>query len=299
MSGEGLAFGVTSIQDMAGYLTPSVTIASFRRAELAQRVRIIRWPMPDATGLRAREWESVAADVAPRVRVSGTKWVLDATPIDQFALRRRAYSGRPDWFGRLNFDADTMRVMLAAALRPGAPQTHLHITGDSTLLRVLDMMQALAPDDVWRTKRLRIEHANGIVGPALVRAHALGIVIGQPRQNSAPLRTWLSAGIPVAYGSDGLRNPFVHLAAWIAPTNDPAEAITREQGVLVLTRHAAFAEFEEQRKGTLATGYLADLAVLSQDIFTVPAQALPGTQSLLTVIGGRVALDRLQPPARR
>ena len=55
-----------------------------------------------------------------------------------------------------------------------------------------------------------------------------------------------------------------------------------------LTRGAAFAEFAEADKGTLEMGKLADLALLSQDIFTVPLPELPKTESRLTVVGGKI-----------
>lgn len=63
------------------------------------------------------------------------------------------------------------------------------------------------------------------------------------------------------------------------------------------TRGSAYAEFAEGEKGTLAPGMLADLAVLSQDIFTVPPPTLPGTTSVLTLVGGTVVHDALTRPA--
>ena len=75
--------------------------------------------------------------------------------------------------------------------------------------------------------------------------------------------------------------------------DDTTEAITRERAVEVMTRNAAYAEFAERQKGTLAPGMLADVAVLSQDIFTVPVAALPNTASVLTLVGGRVVYDAL------
>lgn len=57
------------------------------------------------------------------------------------------------------------------------------------------------------------------------------------------------------------------------------------------TRGSAAAEFQEWQKGLLQPGYLADLAVLSQDVFTVPPFAIPGTTSLLTLVGGEVVWD--------
>jgi len=64
------------------------------------------------------------------------------------------------------------------------------------------------------------------------------------------------------------------------------------------TRGAAFAEFAEADKGTLETGKLADLAVLSQDIFTVPLPELPKTMSVLTLVGGTTVYEAKQGAAK-
>jgi predicted amidohydrolase YtcJ len=74
--------------------------------------------------------------------------------------------------------------------------------------------------------------------------------------------------------------------------NNPAEAITREQALAAYTRGAALAEFGENRKGTLSAGAVADLAMLSQDVFKVPTDVRPQTTSVLTVVGGRVLYER-------
>jgi predicted amidohydrolase YtcJ len=80
--------------------------------------------------------------------------------------------------------------------------------------------------------------------------------------------------------------------------SDAREALTREQAVTMYTLGSAYAEFAERDKGRLVPGMLADLAVLSQDIFTVPAEALPQTVSVLTIVGGRVAYRAADfPPA--
>jgi predicted amidohydrolase YtcJ len=72
------------------------------------------------------------------------------------------------------------------------------------------------------------------------------------------------------------------------------ENITREQAVVTFTKTNAYAEFAEKIKGTLMPGMLADLAVLSQDIFSVPEQQLPATKSVLTVIDGKIAYQQVQ-----
>jgi len=69
----------------------------------------------------------------------------------------------------------------------------------------------------------------------------------------------------------------------------PKESLTREEAVIAFTRTAAYAEFAEGSKGTLESGKLADLAVLSQNIFRVPLEDLPKTESILTIVGGQIA----------
>jgi predicted amidohydrolase YtcJ len=71
----------------------------------------------------------------------------------------------------------------------------------------------------------------------------------------------------------------------------PSEAITCEQAVEAYTRDSAYAEFQEEDKGTIARGQLADLAVLSQDIFTAPVSALPAATSILTMVGGEIVYN--------
>ncbi|MBK9408455.1 MAG: amidohydrolase family protein [Gemmatimonadetes bacterium] len=72
--------------------------------------------------------------------------------------------------------------------------------------------------------------------------------------------------------------------------NVPTEALTREQAVIAYTRTAAFAAFAERERGTIAPGMLADLVVLSQDLFTATPDKLPATMSVLTMLGGQVVL---------
>jgi predicted amidohydrolase YtcJ len=64
--------------------------------------------------------------------------------------------------------------------------------------------------------------------------------------------------------------------------NHPAEAMRREQAVTACTRGSARAELQDSQKGMISSGMLADFAMLSQDIFKVPADALPATTSMLT-----------------
>jgi predicted amidohydrolase YtcJ len=101
----------------------------------------------------------------------------------------------------------------------------------------------------------------------------------------------LDARIPIAIGSDGPINPYRNILLAATDSQRPTEAITREQAVIAYTLGSAYAEFADKDKGTLEPGKLADLAVLSQDIFQIPLQDLPKTESVLTIVGGKVVYD--------
>ena len=108
------------------------------------------------------------------------------------------------------------------------------------------------------------------------------------------LKGFVNAGIPLALGSDGgvkEQNPFLNLMLAVLVPSDPSEAITREQALTAYTSGGAFAEGQEKRRGRLAPGFAADLAVLSEDVLTVPTQQLPATTSLLTMVDGEVVFE--------
>jgi predicted amidohydrolase YtcJ len=279
--------GVTSVQVMAGGLAPARLAAVLKAADLPLRLRIVRFPIPDAHGDGLAEWKGIGPQLAARVRVSGIKWVLDGTDIDGLAWRTTSYPGRPDWRGRPNFTTAHLRNQLQATLAGSEPLL-LHVVGDAMAEAVLTEMESLAPPERWAGVRVRIEHANGLTGPRLERARRLGVVVAQARP-TAPYRAWVTAGLPVAYGSDMGFPPFAAFAGITAADN--RNAVTREEAIAILTTNPAYAEFAETQKGVLAPGMLADVAVLSQDLISTPADKLSQTRSLLTLVGGKVAYD--------
>ncbi len=117
-------------------------------------------------------------------------------------------------------------------------------------------------------------------------------------------KTLLDKGVRLAFGTDWYvapLNPLLGLyAATTRATLDgknpngwvPEQKITIEQAVTAYTAGSAFAEFQEHDKGTLARGKLADLAVLSDDIFAIPAAQLKDVKVLATIVGGKVVHQR-------
>lgn len=294
-----LSEGVTSVQVMATNETLSEFRQTFRQANVPLRFRIMRFPMPDEDKRVGERLASGEEILTPLVRIAGVKWVLDGTPLEQLAYSTKEYPNRPGWHGRPNFSREFIDQQLKNALN-GKDQLMLHIVGDAMTDQVLDEMEKIAPAARWHPLRVRIEHADGFTTSERdARAKKLGLVIAQPRPGR-PFRALREAGIPLAYGSDDGMTPFFMLAQ-MTDTHNP-NAITREEALRVLTIGSSFAEFEEKKKGTLVPGMLADVAVLSQDVMTAPTEALPGTRSLLTLVGGKIAYsspDFAEPAVRK
>jgi hypothetical protein len=305
---EAVALGITSIQNMVTGMPPGALARVLPRLALPVRLRLISMPLTTAEGRAMGGWEALATVQSPGVTASGIKWILDGTPVERLALMRRPYSDRPGWHGRLNFPPDTLRAMLGEALA-AQQQPMLHVVGDSAIAVALELMAELAPDSTWRRLRPRLEHGDGLSPDQYDLARRLGAIVvqnpshfalgpvmterlGATRQSSfQSMRTPLANGIAVAIGSDGPLSPFLNLMLATIHPNNPPEALTMEQAVRAYTWGSAFAEHAEADKGRLAPGQLADLAVLTQDVFTVPPSALPATASVLTILGGTVVHD--------
>jgi predicted amidohydrolase YtcJ len=302
---QAIHLGLTSTQNMCSIMDGKATEKVFRTAKLPIRVRLIAMPGTDTKGRRLEQWNQINKHPAPLTSVSGIKYMVDGTPLEQNALYSLPYPNRPDWYGRLNFPQDTLRQILLETLS-SEKQLMLHVVGDSSLTVVLQLMKQLADDATWRKKRVRIEHGTCLEKrSSWKQVQELGLVVvitpqfgmgEEATQNnstfiSAPLRSLIEAGIPVAIGSDAVINPFLNILYTEVHSVNPSESISREQTVIAYTRGSAYAEGLENSKGTLVPGMLADLAVLSQDIFTVPTQDLPKTVSELTIIDGKIVHD--------
>lgn len=294
---QAAQLGITSLQVMPG-LPVDEFAGLLRDARVRLRVRIIAFP-----GSRDEPLRTVAA--TDRVRPSGIKWILDGTPVERGAAVRAPYVDRPESRGFLNFPESFAREALRAAAS-GGQQSLLHCVGDRSIESVLAAMEAERGVD-WPQRRVRIEHGDGVLPDLVRRAARLGVIVVQnpthltivdvmrarfgPRHEYMPMRSLLAAGIHLALGSDGPINPYLNIQLASSHPVRPEEALTLDQALEAYTSGSAFAEFAENDKGTLAPGQLADFAILSHDIFAIPADQLPATTSVLTVVGGEVVYD--------
>jgi predicted amidohydrolase YtcJ len=302
---EASAFGITSVQWMLNSRPVTAAARTAIAAGLPQRIRLIDFPM--AAMSRWREPARLMVKGAPGIAVSGTKWILDGTPIERLMFLREPYSDRPDTRGRLNFPAEDVTEFLRRAFAV-REQPMFHAVGDGAIDTVLNSLERTGGDS-WQPLRPRIEHGDMLEPSQFDRAKRFGVVVVQnPSHFMLPavmrkrlggrgsrvmmMRSMAESGVTVALGSDGPLNPYLNLMFATINANHPAEAMTREAALVAYTRGSASAELEDSQKGTIAPGMLADLAMLSQDIFKVPADALPATTSMLTVVGGRIVFEK-------
>ncbi|MBL8136249.1 MAG: amidohydrolase [Acidobacteria bacterium] len=299
--------GITSVQLMSTGLPARLSVPRLLEAATPLRWRIFRLPTTAAGAETEDGRPHLPPQPGPRLDVRGTKWILDGTPVERLAAVSAPYTDRPAERGRMNLDAAALDVVVREGYGT-ENQLAVHAVGDAAIEAYLSALERVGAAAVWQRKRPRLEHGDMLTPAQMARARTLGVVLVQnpahflDRDTFAarlgsrlgtfqPLASVLAAGGALALGSDGPLSPFLNIAFATSRPGHPAEALTREQAVAAYTRGAAFAESTEPEKGWLAPGTLADVAVLSDDLFTVPLERLPGLTSVLTVVGGTIVYD--------
>jgi predicted amidohydrolase YtcJ len=207
----------------------------------------------------------------------------------------------------------------------------LHATYDESISRFLNVFEGVNREVPFNGLRWFFDHAETISDRSLDRVSALGGGIAvqhrmayqgeyfisrygeQAARHSPPIRKMLQAGIPVGAGTDATRvasyNPWVSLYWMVSGRTvggtllyDEANRLDRAQALRRYTQGSAWFSGEESKKGTIAPGQLADLAVLSSDYFAVPEEEIKAIESVLTILDGKVVyaageFSDLAPPA--
>ena len=209
------------------------------------------------------------------------------------------YSDEPGNYGALTYSQEKMDEFILAAHGEGL-QIAVHCESEGSIEQVLRAMEKALEKLPRKDHRHRIEHLElptfnqirrmakaGIMAsmqPAFIPAFigekdmaSYEALLGKTRlQRVHPYRTILDAGIPVSGGSDSPVTPYDPLkgiqAAVLHP--NPLQRITVFEAMQMFTSTAAFSAFEENEKGTLETGKYADLVVLNDDPFKVPADKI-------------------------
>jgi predicted amidohydrolase YtcJ len=323
---EARQVGVTSVQDMDGSDAPTRR-KLFRLYQTMERsgaltLRIdLRWPLA--------RWKELA-DLGVQagfgsdwVRIGGVKGFVDGSLGSSTAKMFEPFVNEPGSTGVFVTPLAGLREYIEEADRAGL-SVAVHAIGDRANAELLDIFAAVAKQNGPRDRRFRIEHAQHLrpqdyarfrelnVIPSLQPYHAIddgrwaeGRIGAQRCASSYACRSLLDAGARVAFGSDWSVAPLDPLAGIDAAVNRrtldgkhpggwfPEQKITVAEAVEAYTLTSAYAAFQERDRGSLEVGKLADLAVLSRDIFDAKERDhIADTKILLTVVGGRVVYDR-------
>ena len=229
---------------------------------------------------------------------------------------------RFDSLGEFAVDGSGLIDSTPALFRRGILTIHRHGwrpaphigTEDKYLDQALEAYEAADRDRPIRDERWIVEHVPQTRPDQMDRMARLGVTAvvnlagyretgtliknyGQARvERIVPVREMLDHRVNVVFGSDwsdGPNNPFVPFYYYTTrKTEDgaalgPAQAITRQEALRLLTMNPAYVTFEETLKGSIEAGKLADFVILSQDVLTVADDRIRATQALETYVGGR------------
>jgi predicted amidohydrolase YtcJ len=192
----------------------------------------------------------------------------------------------------------------------------IHWNDGASVPILLDLYERLNREVPIARLRWSIAHLDDVGADALARMKALGIgwtmqdamyfagdqiraTRGDAVRQMPPIMTAVRTGVMVGAGTDAHRvatyNPFIALQ-WMldgktvggGTTRGPDETPSREMALRLYTLNSAWFSFDEDKRGSLAVGKLADFVILDQDYFSVPVDRIGRTVSLMTVVGGKV-----------
>ncbi len=242
-----------------------------------------------------------------RLNGAGEMLVFSAADFEDFR------QPRPDLPANMEDDLEAVVRLLAERRWPW----RLHATYDETISRALDVFEKVNRDIPLAGINWFFDHAETISPRSIDRVAALGGGIAfqhrmayqgeyfierygaEAAANTPPFRRVLEAGVRTSAGTDATRvasyDPWVSLA-WLTtgktlggqPLYPAANLLDRETALKMWTSHGGWFSGQDGCKGQLKAGQFADVAVLSQDYFSVPGDAIRQTEAVLTIVGGRV-----------
>jgi predicted amidohydrolase YtcJ len=257
------------------------------------------------------------------VRVGFLKLFIDGTLGSGTALLFAPFADEPEKTGLPQYPEEKFAALIAKAHENGY-QTGTHAIGDKGVNWVLNAVEKAELSFGMKDLRHRIEHAQVIAPSDFARFKALGVIasmqpthcttdmrfcerrIGLERSKYAyAWRTLLDAGARIAFGSDWPVEPLDPMRGlYSAVTRKsiefdvpeggwfPEQKLTMAEAITLFTKGAAYASFEEGIKGSLEPGKLADLVIMSKDLFRVEPKEILTTEALTTILGGAVVYEK-------
>ncbi len=313
------SLGVTSVQDMSAGNDVGVYQELMRLGKLHTRIYAVStlsdWQRWQRAGVRFAFGDAM-------LRVGGLKGFADGSLGSTTAWFFEPYLDAPNTSGLASDEIPNMYERVSAADKAGL-QILIHAIGERANDEILDIFERVTRENGERDRRFRIEHAQHLRREDIPRFGKLNVIasmqpihaiddgrwawkrIDEKRiKGTYAFRSLLDSGASLAFGTDwsvAPLNPMYGVyAAVTRRTTDrknpkgwvPEQKISVEETVRAYTVGSAYAEFQENLKGKIAVGMLADFVLLSDDIFTIDPVQIEKTQVLTTVIDGKVIFEK-------
>jgi predicted amidohydrolase YtcJ len=312
-----LELGITSIVQAGvsprGY-EEWQTVYADQGEELPRASVQILWPGRE----RMEAFGMKTGDGDERLRVGAVKAFVDGGFTGPSAYTIDEYKSEPGFHGSLDIDPAELRTIIHDAHELGW-QMGFHAIGDAAIQLVVgyfaeeltaspredhrhylnhftvrpppEVMDLMAEHDVLITQQPNFTYTlEGRYVENLHEEHAA---------HNNPLRSPMDHGVFVALSSDILPiGPMVGIYAAVTRKGQsgavyaPEEALSVEEAIIGYTRNGAYMTFEEDIKGTIEAGKLADMIVLSEDLLTIDPERILGVEVEKTILGGRVVFER-------
>jgi predicted amidohydrolase YtcJ len=323
---EGLqaasALGITSIHNMDGEPRQVGIYASLEAADqLPVRIYFPFSVRPDSTKddleTARRMKETYPGNL---VRCGSAKFFMDGVIEAWTGLMLEDYANKPGYRGESLWDFEEFSSRVTEYDQAGF-QIITHAIGDGGVRRTLDSYETARAENGSRDSRHRIEHIELLHRDDLNRFSDLGVIasmqpIHAPNPVLWPAIIWpdcvpeyrwkdsfiwqdiRDTGATLVFGSDwpvAPQNPWWGLTAavkgqsWAPGAPDQRQSL--EDALTSYTRDAAYAEFQEDVKGRLKEGMLADLVLVSEDLESLPVEEIGNVRPLLTVCDGKITYE--------
>ena len=255
-------------------------------------------------------------------RVGGLKGFVDGSLGSHTAAFHEPFTDAPNDRGLFVNTPENLYIWISNADKAQL-QVIVHAIGDRANKTLLDIYERVERENGGRDRRFRIEHAQHLAPADIPRFKTLGViasmqpyhaiddgrwatkVIGPERSKTTyAFRSLLDAGAQLAFGSDWYVAPPTPLegiyAAVTRRTIDdknpggwvPEQKITVEEALKAYTLGGAYSSFDEQQKGTIAPGMLADLVVIDRDLRSIPPEQIRDAHVLRTIVNGKTVFAK-------
>ena len=312
------SLGVTSVQHMnPEFADVAAYSALAEKGDLSTRMYAVpmetQWQEQAKVGIR-RAWGSSF------LRLGAVKGYADGSLGSRTAYMFEPFADDPGNRGLLSDEMHPPSAMHDRLMQADAVglQLRVHAIGDRAISMILDIFSDIEKEHGYHDQRFTIEHAQHMAQKDFERFAQLHVIasmqpyhaiddgrwagkrLGHQRSRySYAWRSFLDHGVTLAFGTDwpvAPLNPMLGIyAAVTRATLDgknadgwvPEEKITVQEAVEAYTMGSAYAEFQEHEKGSVTPGKLADIVVLSDDIFHIKPEAIRNVKVETTIVGGK------------